>query len=326
MKIPKTAYTRLLVAILIYSCILYGKVKCKYYDTEFDLNPIISPMDFQSDILIDPSSADLLMNVDSADSRPRKIDNIEKIFFSSETQNKNNFNNNLMYNNNRPYGTGNDFDKRIMTTNKNEIEISYDIQANQLLEFLNSASLVSLNNAAVIKNKLNQTNEKLNLNYFTQLLAINHDDTNNDNANNNNNVHSNLTAIKTQNNANNYLTQQSIQSKANVNDNKSLLVLSSNQSSKNDMNRLKMNMILNEINNTLKIDLNDRKTYQNLSNNKTTDANAQIQCLNCTLINNSSECQDFVELEYNELINMFCCQCNSNRYVMCNIVFFTYNI
>jgi hypothetical protein len=58
--------------------------------------------------------------------------------------------------------------------------------------------------------------------------------------------------------------------------------------------------IIKEINQTYTIDLNRKYNSEH-----------KINCLNCSQITYAEECKDFADYDFNELINIFCCQCNS---------------
>ena len=58
--------------------------------------------------------------------------------------------------------------------------------------------------------------------------------------------------------------------------------------------------IIKEINQTYKIDLNTKYRTEH-----------KIHCLNCSQINFADECREFADYDLNDLINIFCCQCNS---------------
>jgi hypothetical protein len=62
----------------------------------------------------------------------------------------------------------------------------------------------------------------------------------------------------------------------------------------------RLDSIIKEINNSFKLDLKQKYGTEH-----------KIHCLNCTDIQQLDECRDYVDYDFNELINIFCCQCNS---------------
>ena len=219
-----------LVVLLIIVCKI-GGIFSKYYDnSEFDLNPFVDPLELSPSLGLNNGKA---------------LPNIAPLI-----------NNQLVINDNSRAALE---DISTATPKRSDVEVSYDVQANQLLEYLNSAtSLFSLNNN--------------NNNYINKPLAI---------------VDPNGFPQEIKNKSANNPTN--------------------NNSEINEAIRRKFNSILGEINGTYKLNLDaDRKGFRLDKSPK------QIECFYCADIKSSSECKEMKDLEYYELVNLFCCQCNAD--------------
>lgn len=69
----------------------------------------------------------------------------------------------------------------------------------------------------------------------------------------------------------------------------------------------RINAIISEINQTIRLDLSMNYTYKDKAN-----------CSNCSQITNAEECKDFGDYDLNELVIIFCCQCNYELYIILN--------
>jgi hypothetical protein len=74
----------------------------------------------------------------------------------------------------------------------------------------------------------------------------------------------------------------------------------SKKSASNETRYGQIDSIIKEINQSYTIDLNRKYKSEH-----------RINCLNCSQITYAEECKDFADYDFNELINIFCCQCNN---------------
>lgn len=224
-----------------------------------------------------------------------------------------------------------DFNYLTTSTNKNSIELSYDLQANQLLDYLNAnKNLFTLN-----KNILNS---------FDSLSDI----LTNQNENKNNITKSYLTSFSSSSTSTSTVpsttpsTQQQstlsqtqpftftilnlkttttkevvltstekpflFNSTTTINTNVTNLLESltstvkeTDKSTRIPYKKIIANSIFKEINETFRIE-----NYKNYKNDNITE------CLNCSLVKNSSDCKSFYEFDNFFVIDTFCCQCNPN--------------
>lgn len=242
----------------------------KFYDnSDFDLNPFMNPLDLSA-----PN--DLNLN------NPRPI--IDKDTLINQL-------------NPLDFDLNNNLNDITLTTKKPDLAaLSYDLQANQLLEYLNQASLFSLNNVNSNNNNNNFIqNKPLSLNdpYLNQWQGgFNQIQPNMSNLFDVNGKNPGLSPIIDSNNGTKMFSiSNSLRAVMEANPNRTNRVSS----------------ILNEINGTFGVNWEDKK---NFNFNSSPNDPKMVQCLNCTGINNSSECNDF--FEFKEVINKFCCQCNAN--------------
>lgn len=204
----------------------------KYYDnSEFDLNPFMDPIGLPS--IDGANSPSRVANVLSAD--PIAMSSINEL----------------------PLQVQESVD---VPTSQNNFAVPYDVQANQLLNYLNSAAALSAKDV------------NSNTNYVNRPLAI--DD-------------KQVTQI--------------------VTTTRSLTTVRLNGS--DSMTRQRLDSILSQINDTFKVFFDHEKKKYRID---TSVSGHLKKCFNCKDIKNSSECKDIQELEYFELINLFCCQCNAD--------------
>lgn len=139
--------------------------------------------------------------------------------------------------------------------------VPYDVQANQLLDYLNSAGLIS---------------QPANTNYLNHPSAVLGDS-----------------------------SQQVPTSVAPKNFN------NNNSTNESPLKRQRFQSILDLINSTNRVYFDEeRKRFRWEPANG--GSSQPSKCFNCTEIRDASECRDIQEIEYFELINLFCCECNAN--------------
>ncbi|CAF0842229.1 unnamed protein product [Brachionus calyciflorus] len=211
----------------------------------------------------------------------------------------------------------------ITTTRKNEIEISYDLQAQQLLEYLNSnteVKLTSKNKIASSPSLQEYSNTNDSKNSITSFQYFN-------------TTYSSYTTIKSKNpthftsflistkeipiEPNKNTTRLTLNSSTNLpfltNKNITQVVSTRDRKYKSEelvteiglakipYKKILAESIIKDINYTYNIKLG--------INYKDQDFN----CLNCTNILNKNDCESYSIFDFYGLIDTFCCQCNFNK-------------
>lgn len=249
----------LFLALFVFLEFHHGRLATKFYSSDnlgdFSLSPFVNPIDMMSVNGAGIGVGDVRGSAPIS-SRVNYVDS--SLAYTAENRNV------------KPGAAGLDFIKVQATTSMTTriSDVPYDVQANQLLEYLNSAGLIS--------SPLTNNNQN---NYLNRPAAV---------------------LMEDRANSNKILTTSS-----NPNTN--------NLTSDSMMKQQRLKTILGQLNVTNRVYFDkEKKMFRLGEESSDSGGRGQAECFNCSEIRDSSECRDIQEIEYFELINLFCCECNAN--------------